>query len=160
MTWKDLLAPGMGLWLASVPFLTHIQGTTPDINFCHISQYVTVRHLLWRIINFLYISMRTSQEVFNSESGITYRLEGMKLLGSSNWMALKCFSFGFISSTSCWFLENLKLMFGILSSKNCSWHWSCSLVFEIPIWLSEGGISLLKEGYQLFWRLCCQYKNH
>ncbi len=86
--------------------------------------------------------------------GITYRLEGMKLLGSSNWMALKRLSFRFISSISCDFLKIWKLIFGMLSSKNCSWHWTFTLFFEIPIWLSEGGISLHKEGSQLFWRLC------
>ncbi len=86
--------------------------------------------------------------------GITYRLEGMKLLGSSNWMALKRLSFRFISSISCDFLKIWKLMFGMLFSKNCSWHWTFTLFFEIPIWLSEGGISLHKEGSQLFWRLC------
>ncbi len=131
MTCKDLLAPGMGLWLASVPFLTHIQGNTPDINFCRISQYVTVRHLLWRtyiylfiysqrrILNFLYISMRTSQEVFNSESGITYGIEGMKLLGSSNSNDNQMpFLLVFLLCLIRLISWKLKFMFEMLSSQN------------------------------------------
>jgi hypothetical protein len=89
--------------LASVPF----SNTYPNMT-------------LSDTMNFLYLSMRTSKEVFNFGSGFIDRHEGMKLLGSSNcnYIYMLFIQVPLLSYTPD-FLK-IEFMFGMHSSQNWS----------------------------------------